>query len=69
KGGYEGRADSLLLEKERLNAQEELVHLSTNSKHIIDMNSGHNVHVEDPNVVIASIKDVFIAVTRHLKLN
>jgi len=52
-----------------LNAQEELVHLSTNSKHIIDMNSGHNVHVEDPNVVIASIKDVFIAVTRHLKLN
>ncbi|HLX90857.1 MAG TPA: alpha/beta hydrolase [Puia sp.] len=69
KGGYEGRADSLQLEKERLNAQEELVHLSTNSKHIIDMNSGHNVHVEDPNVVIASIKDVFVAVSRHLKLN
>src|SRR5256885_1064041 len=44
KGGFDGRADSLQLEKERLEAQDALADLSTNSKHIIDINSGHNIH-------------------------
>jgi pimeloyl-ACP methyl ester carboxylesterase len=68
KGGFDGRADSLELEKERLQAQDALVLLSTNSKHIIDMNSGHNIHVEDPAIVIKSIKEVFIAATKHTHL-
>jgi len=68
KGGFDGRKDSLQLEKERLQSQEDLTHLSSNSKHIIDMNSGHNIHIEDPTTVIAAVKDVFIAVTKHTAL-
>jgi hypothetical protein len=62
KGGFEGRKDSLQLEKDRLASQEQLVHLSSNSKQIIDMHSGHNIHVEDPGVVIEAIEEVLIAV-------
>jgi pimeloyl-ACP methyl ester carboxylesterase len=62
KGGFEGRKDSLQLEKERLAAQQQLVHLSSNSKAVIDKNSGHNIHVEDPGAVIEAIKEVLIAV-------
>ena len=68
KGGYDGRKDSLQLENERLNAQKDLTRLSTNSKQIVDMNSGHNIHVEDPAVVISAIKDVFVAATKHSHL-
>jgi pimeloyl-ACP methyl ester carboxylesterase len=68
KGGFEGRKDSLQLEKERLAAQEQLVHLSMNSKHIIDMNSGHNIHVEDPGAVIEAIKEVLFAVKNGARL-
>jgi hypothetical protein len=32
------------------------------------MNSGHNIHVEDPTVVINAIKEVYIAVTKHIPL-
>jgi hypothetical protein len=69
KGGYDGRKDSLQLENERLQAQKDLTRLSTNSKQVIDMNSGHNIHVEDPAVVISAIKEVFVAATKnsHLK--
>ena len=68
KGGYDGRKDSLQLENERLHAQQDLTRLSTNSKQVIDMNSGHNIHVEDPAVVIAAIKEVFVAATKHSHL-
>jgi len=43
-----------------------LVHLSSNSKHVIDMNSGHNIHVEDPATVIEAIKEIYNAVTQHV---
>lgn len=69
KGGFDGRPDSLQFEKERLQAQAVLADLSTNSKHIIDMNSGHNIHVEDPSMVINAIKEVFATATKHTKLN
>jgi pimeloyl-ACP methyl ester carboxylesterase len=68
KGGFDGRKDSLQLEKERLQSQEELTRISANSKHIIDMNSGHNIHLEDPEVVIAAIKEVFLAASNHSRL-
>ena len=67
-GGYEGRIDSAELEKERLIQQHELAGLSTNSKHIIDKNSGHNIHLEDPALVIAAIKQVLEAAKNHTKL-
>jgi len=68
KGGFDGRKDSLQLEHERLQAQKKLTELSSNSKQILDMNSGHNIHVEDPAVVIAAIREVFLAATKHEKL-
>lgn len=68
KGGFDGRKDSLQLEKERLQSQKELTQLSTNSKQIIDMNSGHNIHIEDPAIVIAAIREVFIAASKHIRL-
>jgi pimeloyl-ACP methyl ester carboxylesterase len=67
-GGYDGRVDSAELENERLQQQEELAHLSTNSKHIIDKNSGHNIHLEDPAVVIAAIRQVYDAARLKKKL-
>jgi pimeloyl-ACP methyl ester carboxylesterase len=68
KGGFDGRVDSLQLENERLQAQEALAHLSSNSKHIIDRNGGHNIHVEDPAIVIDAIKKVYTAVVKHIPL-
>jgi pimeloyl-ACP methyl ester carboxylesterase len=67
-GGYDGRSDSLLLETERLNLAQNLASLSSNSKWILDKNSGHNIHLEDPAQVILAIREVFDAVRLHKKL-
>ena len=61
-GGYEGMPDGMELEAERLRLQEELSHLSTNGKHIVDKKSGHNIHLEDPQIVIDAIRQVVNAV-------
>ncbi len=68
KGYYSGMADSVELEKQRLTLQEELSHLSTNGKHIVDLNSGHNIHLEDPDLVIRSIQQVIEASRTHNRL-
>jgi pimeloyl-ACP methyl ester carboxylesterase len=60
-GGFSGVADSAQLEQQRLALQDDLARLSTNSKHIIDKNSGHNIHLEDPPTVILAIKEVIEA--------
>ena len=67
-GGFSGVADSAELEKQRVALQDELARLSTNSKHIIDKNSGHNIHLEDPPTVILAIKEVINADKTHSKL-
>ncbi|HEY4325041.1 MAG TPA: alpha/beta hydrolase [Mucilaginibacter sp.] len=67
-GGYNGRVDSAEMENERLMLQEDLTHLSTNSKHLIDKNSGHNIHIEDPAFVIDAIRQVYDAVVNRSKL-
>jgi pimeloyl-ACP methyl ester carboxylesterase len=67
-GGYNGRVDSAELEKERLSLQLELSHLSSNGKNFIDKNSGHNIHIEDPAVVIDAIRQVFNAAKFHRHL-
>lgn len=68
KGYYSGLPDSTELEQTRLVLQNELAHLSTNGKHIIDKNSGHNIHLEDPATVIAAIEEVLQAYKMHAKL-
>jgi pimeloyl-ACP methyl ester carboxylesterase len=67
-GGYSGMPDSAQLEDERLKLQIDLSHLSTNSKHVIDKNSGHNIHLEDPALVIDAINQVIHASKTHEKL-
>jgi pimeloyl-ACP methyl ester carboxylesterase len=68
KGNYSGMPDSVELEKERLDLQHDLTHLTTNSKLIIDKNSGHNIHMEDPATVIHAIEEVIRAYKSHTKL-
>ena len=67
-GEYSGLKDSAELEKERLNMQNDLAHLSTNSKFIIDKNSGHNIHLEDPATVINAIEQVVNSYKTNTKL-
>jgi pimeloyl-ACP methyl ester carboxylesterase len=62
KGGFDGRTDSAELEQERFSLQNELSRLSTNSLNVIDNNSGHNIHLEDPEFVISAIHQVVEAV-------
>jgi pimeloyl-ACP methyl ester carboxylesterase len=66
--GYEGLPDSAALENERQYLQEDLTRLSTNSKHIIVTNCGHNIHLEQPGVVIDAIAQVIRAYRSHTKL-
>jgi hypothetical protein len=68
KGWYANRPDSTELEMRRLKLQEDLSHLSTNGKHIVDKNSGHNIHLEDPANVISAIEQVINAYKTHTKL-
>jgi pimeloyl-ACP methyl ester carboxylesterase len=68
KGNYSGLSDSTVLESQRLELQNELAHLSTNGKLIIDQNSGHNIHLEDPLTVIHAIEEVLQACKTHAKL-
>jgi len=68
KGSYSGLSDSVELENQRLELQEELTQLSTNSRHIIDRKSGHNIHLEDPGTVINVLDEVIQAYKTNTKL-
>ena len=57
------------LEAERLRQQEDLARLSHDSLHIVDPASGHNVHVEDPQVVVDAIRSVVEAVRTRSPVN
>ena len=70
RGGYRDGRDILAeeLEKERLRLHSELARLSRNSQHIIAKNSGHNIHLEAPDLVIEAIRHVVDAARRKSKL-
>ncbi len=68
RSNYSGMPDSADLEKKRLELQKDLTRLSTNSKLIIDRNSGHNIHLEDPATVINAIERVIQAYKTNTKL-
>jgi pimeloyl-ACP methyl ester carboxylesterase len=50
------------LEAERVHHQRDLLRLSRNSRHVIAEGSGHNVHLERPDLVVRAIRDVVAAV-------
>jgi pimeloyl-ACP methyl ester carboxylesterase len=56
-------ADTLESERRRLVA--DLAALSTSGKVIYAKHSGHNIHIEDPDVVVSSIRDVVIRVRKR----
>jgi pimeloyl-ACP methyl ester carboxylesterase len=62
KGGYTNHVEMSAeqLEQERLQAQHRLTLLSTNSREIMP-ESGHNMHLEVPDVVAAAIRSVIDA--------
>jgi pimeloyl-ACP methyl ester carboxylesterase len=47
---------------EKLGQKEQMANLSSNSKHIITTKSGHEIHLEEPVLVINAIKEVLNAV-------
>jgi len=51
---------------DRINKQKELLSLSHNSKQIVDLKSGHHMQLEDPDLLVTIIKEVFDA-TKELK--
>ena len=60
RGGYsEGMSISAAdLEKERRALQADLARLSRRGRLVFAANSGHNIHLEDPDLVIRSIREV-----------
>jgi hypothetical protein len=56
------------LDDERKEEQAELTKLSHNSKQIIAEHGGHNIHVEDPALVIGAIREVVDAARNNKKL-
>jgi pimeloyl-ACP methyl ester carboxylesterase len=59
-GGYpEGMAVSPeVLEKERRDLQADLALLSTRGRLVFAKNAGHNLHLEDPQLVVNAIREV-----------
>lgn len=52
------------LEDERKKIQAALAKLSRNGKQIIAVNSGHHIHIEDPELVAKAIRDVVTAMRK-----
>jgi pimeloyl-ACP methyl ester carboxylesterase len=61
---YSKEADEKMREisTEKLIQREKMSMLSSNSKHIITTKSGHEIHLEEPELVINAIKEVFRSV-------
>jgi len=53
----------------RINRNSELLLLSHNSKQIVDNKSGHHIQLEDPDLLVASIRQVYEAIKQHKKIN
>ncbi len=67
KGDYPGTPEvsGKQLDQERREEQAELVHLSRKGKQVIAENSGHNIHLEDPALVVQQIQEVVNAVRNN----
>jgi hypothetical protein len=53
---------------QKLNDQEKMAALSSNSKHIVTTKSGHEIHLSEPELVIVAIKEVIQSVKTGEKL-
>jgi hypothetical protein len=64
-GRNEYRSGEEHLERDRLDIQARLVRLSRNGKQIIASNSGHHIHIEEPDLVSRAIRDVLAAIQKQ----
>jgi pimeloyl-ACP methyl ester carboxylesterase len=66
-GGYADgmNISAAALEVERKALQADLARLSRNGKVVYAPNSGHNIHLEDPELVIRSIREVVDQSRKH----
>lgn len=56
------------LERDRREEQQELVRLSRNGKQVTAEHSGHNIHIEDPDLVTREIREVVTAARKRAAL-
>ena len=56
------------LVSEKVEEKRGYAQLSRNSKVVFDANSGHSVHLEDPEIVVNAIHDVQAAIAKHSSL-
>jgi pimeloyl-ACP methyl ester carboxylesterase len=54
--------------EEKRQQKADLVQLSRNSKLVLDDKSGHHIQLDDPDTVVAAIRDVVEASQQHRKL-
>lgn len=55
--------------EERRRQLDDMATLSSNSKVVIDQNSGHHVQWDDPSLVVNSVKETFTAIKLHQQLS
>jgi pimeloyl-ACP methyl ester carboxylesterase len=67
KGGFDIDLPAPQLERERIEGQQNLTLLSTNSRQII-VSSGHNMEIEAPEEVAAAIQQVCVAVRKGARI-
>jgi pimeloyl-ACP methyl ester carboxylesterase len=56
------------LTRDRLRLQADLVGLSRDGKQVIARRSGHEIHLDEPEVVVRAVREVVEAVRRHTRL-
>ena len=66
--GIVSKEQAELLEHERLEHNQDLLRLSHNSKAIVANQSGHDVHIDQPDLIIESIRAVRDAIRNHSHL-
>ena len=59
----------ITIDTNRINRNKELLSLSHNSKQIVDKKSGHHIQLEDPDLLITTIKQVYNANRKNARLN
>jgi pimeloyl-ACP methyl ester carboxylesterase len=67
--GHPHRMTIAQIEQRQKEAQERLAGLSTDSVLLVAHKSGHNVNVEQPDIIVDAVKGVLAVVRRHIPLS
>ena len=67
--GHAHRMTIAEIERRQKEAQERLAGLSTDSVSLVAHKSGHNVNVEQPDIIVDAVKGVLAEVRQHIPLS